>query len=217
MSGSESSALVRVPATDSLPLMLRAIAEVGDRRKPVLELVAAETDHGAAVRQVEQLLLGWLADGISPMDAIRLLIRCCRARVLLLCDLQDVPAGSAPAVQAAGDPSEPEASAGRIVDAILQSVCQAQHAICAAGASPPKPPLTARELEVINAVVAHPSAKYITIAEMLKVTEHTVHNHLTSIYQKLNLVNRTGLLHYAITHQISGVAAAPAQRLAQRS
>ena len=43
MSGTESSA-VRVFATDSRPLMLQGIAAIGDRSKPMLELVAAETD-----------------------------------------------------------------------------------------------------------------------------------------------------------------------------
>ncbi|HEX7888031.1 MAG TPA: LuxR C-terminal-related transcriptional regulator [Ramlibacter sp.] len=242
MSGTDSSA-VRVFATDSRPLMLQGIAAIGDRGKPLLELVAAETDYRAAVQQVERLLLGWLADGMTPMDALRLLVRCCRARVLLLCDLKGVPTRNeqpVPAVVNGGalvdEPVE------RMVEAILQSVCPAQEAdaveciACEApqiAVRPPAPatpaaawphveavaepavhakhPLTARELEVIRAVVANPSAKYLTIAAMLKVSEHTVHNHLTNIYQKLNVVNRTGLLHYAITNRIAGVGAAPAR------
>ena len=58
MSGSESSALVRAFATDSLPLMLRAIANVGDRARAAPEAAAAGTDYRAAVQQVEQLLRG---------------------------------------------------------------------------------------------------------------------------------------------------------------
>lgn len=32
------------------------------------------------------------------------------------------------------------------------------------------------------------------------ISEHTVHNHLSNIYQKLDLINRTDLLMYAIKH-----------------
>jgi DNA-binding NarL/FixJ family response regulator len=244
MSGTESSA-VRVFATDSRPLMLQGIAAIGDRSKPMLELVAAETDYRAAVQQVERLLLGWLADGMTPMDALRLLVRCCRARVLLLCDLKSVPSRNEQVVPTARcDAPCIDEPIERMVEAILQSVCPAQQPAAPtriAASSPaievrphaPTPPrsarhrfdadndepgsqpkhaLTARELEVIRAVVANPSAKYITIAAMLKVSEHTVHNHLTSIYQKLNVVNRTGLLHYAITNQLAGVGPARARR-----
>lgn len=244
MSATESSALVRVLATDSRPLMLRGIAAVVDRIKPVLELVAAESDYHSAARRAEQLrpdvvLLGGSCDGLAPMDALRLLVRCSRARILLLCDVRGVPARIEQALQAGASgvvwTDEP---VERMVDAILKVVCSEQRPANWTGivwsnpqialGPPPEPaaagtgwprceagpkhgvqrklPLTARELEVIRAVLAYPSAKYIAIAAMLKVSEHTVHNHLTSIYQKLNVVNRTGLLHFAITNQIAGVA-----------
>lgn len=62
--------------------------------------------------------------------------------------------------------------------------------------------LTRREMDVIQAIVAHPEAKYLAVGALLNVSEHTVHNHLTSIYQKLNVVNRTDLLHYALKNRL---------------
>ena len=60
--------------------------------------------------------------------------------------------------------------------------------------------LTLRERELIRAIVGEPSAKYMSIAGSLGISEHTVHNHLSNIYQKLDLINRTDLLMYAIKH-----------------
>ena len=63
--------------------------------------------------------------------------------------------------------------------------------------------LTLRERELIRAIVGDPSAKYMCIAGRLGISEHTVHNHLSNIYQKLNLINRIDLLMYALKHGLT--------------
>ena len=60
--------------------------------------------------------------------------------------------------------------------------------------------LTMRERELISQLVADPSANYRRIAERLHITEHTVRNHLTSIYGKLGVINRLELFVYAHRH-----------------
>lgn len=60
--------------------------------------------------------------------------------------------------------------------------------------------LTVRERELISQLVADPSANYRKIAERLHITEHTVRNHLTSIYSKLGVINRLELHVYAHRH-----------------
>lgn len=57
-----------------------------------------------------------------------------------------------------------------------------------------------RERELISQLVADPSANYRKIAERLHITEHTVRNHLTSIYGKLGVINRLELFVYAHRH-----------------
>jgi len=57
--------------------------------------------------------------------------------------------------------------------------------------------LTLRERELISQLVADPSANYRKIAARLHITEHTVRNHLTSIYSKLGVINRLELFVYA--------------------
>jgi DNA-binding CsgD family transcriptional regulator len=57
--------------------------------------------------------------------------------------------------------------------------------------------LTRREIEVINLLAL--GLKNTEIAAKLFISEHTVENHLKSIYQKLDVRNRTSLVH-RLTH-----------------
>jgi two-component system, NarL family, nitrate/nitrite response regulator NarL len=57
--------------------------------------------------------------------------------------------------------------------------------------------LTARERELIGELVQNPGVAYSKIAAKLNITEHTVRNHLTSIYSKLRVQNRIELFVYA--------------------
>ncbi|WP_137860666.1 response regulator transcription factor [Variovorax sp. 3P27G3] len=65
--------------------------------------------------------------------------------------------------------------------------------------------LTLKEREIINTVVAGSGASNKALAAKLFVTEHTLRNHLTSIYQKLGVSNRLELYIYAVKHQLDAV------------
>ena len=60
--------------------------------------------------------------------------------------------------------------------------------------------LTAKERKVIQAVVEGNGALNKAIAERLFISEYTLRNHLTSIYQKLQVANRLELYVYAVKH-----------------
>lgn len=60
--------------------------------------------------------------------------------------------------------------------------------------------LTARERELIAAVAANTAAPGKVIAGQLCISEHTLRNHLSSIYSKLGLSNRLDLYAYASRH-----------------
>ena len=74
--------------------------------------------------------------------------------------------------------------------------------------APPKPDpdahrrasLTAKERKVIQAVLEGNGALNKAIAERLFISEYTLRNHLTSIYQKLQVANRLELYVYAVKH-----------------
>jgi DNA-binding NarL/FixJ family response regulator len=67
--------------------------------------------------------------------------------------------------------------------------------------------LTPKELEVIAAVVRHKGAKSLVVAEDLGISEHTLRNHLTAIYHKLEVHGRLELYVYAKEHGIGKTAA----------
>lgn len=62
--------------------------------------------------------------------------------------------------------------------------------------------LTARERQVVAAIAADPGATANTLADKLHISEHTLRNHLTSIYEKLAVANRLELYVYANKHEM---------------
>lgn len=67
-------------------------------------------------------------------------------------------------------------------------------------------PLTRKQLKVVEAMAANPSAPGKIVAERLHMSEHTLRNHLTEIYAKLGVTGRTHL-QAVITSQASRVSA----------
>ncbi|MEJ7929735.1 response regulator transcription factor [Ramlibacter sp. AN1015] len=66
--------------------------------------------------------------------------------------------------------------------------------------------LTQRERQAIAALAADTSAPAKVIASRLCISEHTLRNHLTSIYSKLHLTNRLDLYAYATRHHLDKLA-----------
>lgn len=62
--------------------------------------------------------------------------------------------------------------------------------------------LTAKERKIVDTVVTGSGALNKALAQRLFISEHTLRNHLTSIYQKLGVSNRLELYVYAVKHQI---------------
>ena len=62
--------------------------------------------------------------------------------------------------------------------------------------------LTPKERKIIVAVVGGSGALNKALAKQLFISEHTLRNHLASIYQKLHVSNRLELYVYAIKHQL---------------
>lgn len=63
--------------------------------------------------------------------------------------------------------------------------------------------LTHRELQTIAAVASNAAAPAKEIARRLCISEHTLRNHLTSIYSKLEVSNRLDLYAYATRHGLT--------------
>jgi two-component system nitrate/nitrite response regulator NarL len=63
--------------------------------------------------------------------------------------------------------------------------------------------LTLRERQTIAAVASDASAPGKVIADRLCISEHTLRNHLTSIYNKLGVCNRLDLYAFATRHRLN--------------
>ncbi len=168
------------------------------------------------------IFFSFFPDALNPLEVVTELTRSAQMKVLLLKGLYEaVPAAQAIEAGARGivlaeDPTE----------SIIQAIVNVHHrdiardrawagglsGYAASGHVPLRcnheqakhARLTVRERELISAIVEDPSAKYMSIAERLGISEHTVHNHLSNIYQKLNLINRMDLLMYALKHGLAG-------------
>jgi len=72
--------------------------------------------------------------------------------------------------------------------------------------------LTERERELVALATNHVSATGKVLARMLDISEYTVRNHLTSIYDKLNVPGRLALCAYANQHGLT-----PSCQISQKS
>jgi len=63
--------------------------------------------------------------------------------------------------------------------------------------------LTEREREIVAVAASHAGANAKSIAGILNISEHTLRNHLTSIYNKLDVANRLELFAYAHKHGLT--------------
>ena len=62
--------------------------------------------------------------------------------------------------------------------------------------------LTTRERKIIQMIVDGQGASNKELAQRLFISEHTLRNHLTSVYHKLDIANRLELYVYAVKHQL---------------
>ncbi|QPF73565.1 response regulator transcription factor [Roseateles sp. DAIF2] len=64
--------------------------------------------------------------------------------------------------------------------------------------------LTPREREIIATLLQRSGAKLLSVADELQLSEHTLRNHLTTIYSKLGVRGRLELHVYASAHGLAG-------------
>lgn len=218
-----SGAPIRVLLVDDHRTVLWGLERLIDGEKPRMEVVGTATTRAEAIELagtvrpdviVLDIDLGQ-HDGIS---AIPELIARSKGHVLVLTGLRDstvrdnaVIAGARGIVHK----EEPAETIIKAIDRIQQGELWLDRATTgrifielarAGGASrryaakSKTSTLTTRERELIGMLAADPGANYRNIAEKLNISEHTVRNHVTSIYGKLGVQNRLELFVYASKH-----------------
>jgi NarL family two-component system response regulator LiaR len=218
---------IRVMLTDCRPLVLMGLHDVITAQRPRMDVCGQATTYSRALGLAEQLdpdviFFSFFPDDLDPLQVIAQLAHASAAKVLVLKGLYE----AVPTAQAIKAGARDIVLADDPPESIIRAITQLQHRDNVARrtrvdgrtgqtlqvrlpAKSPREPsksvqLTLREKELIRAIVGEPSAKYISIAGQLGISEHTVHNHLSNIYHKLNLVNRIDLLMYALKHGITG-------------
>lgn len=205
---------------DFLDTLCKAIEE-GEGCEGV-EIVAVmtssqETLSLAGVERPEVVLLDMDSHTEAHIDLVPQLGQICSARVLMLATVRnterstralkvgargvllkrDAAATACKAVLKvnAGELWLDRQTTGRIIEDLVAENLRGQEEAEAIDGMADK--LTARELEVVRALLRYEGAGSRDLAACLKVSEHTLRNHFTSIYRKLGVPNRTGLFAYA--------------------
>lgn len=97
----------------------------------------------------------------------------------------------------AGEPWLDRGSLGKLLDAFSTAKRQAADPQSSARST-----LTPAERRVVSAVVRHKGAPNKVVAATLHISEHTLRNHLASIYSKLGIHRRLDLVLYGIEHRL---------------
>lgn len=237
MTASEPTRTIRVLLTDDHALVLWGLRQLIDSAQPRMAVIGTATSarelmEHPALRDTDLVLLDLgLPDG-DPVECIRRLTAS-GLKVLVLTGnlnvaqhMEAVKAGARGVVLK----SHSTELLLRAIDRVHAGEVWVERALMAqllgsitggagtagAPAATPAPQdeksqriasLTPKERQVVQALVQHRGAKSLVVAETLAMSEHTLRNHLTVIYSKLNVHGRLELYAYALEHGLAPQAA----------
>ncbi len=216
---------IRVLLVDDHHIMLWALERLIESEKPRMEVVGKATSIVEALdlagkSRPDVILVDLNLCAKNGVNAIPELIAKSKAKVLVLTGLHDPSIHDAAVLAGArgvlGKKDAPK-NILKAIEKIHQDELWLDRAatgrifveLARKGGSEKTDPkrqkissLTARERQIISTIVGDPGAKANTIAEKLHISEHTLRNHLTSIYEKLKVTNRVELYVYANKHDL---------------
>ena len=184
---------------------------------------AADIAEALVVAQKEQpdiILLDIDLNGVNSLDSLPLLREVTSAVVLILTGVRDPETHDRAVLSGARGVVQKEASAEMILKAIRKvyegeiwldraSTGRVFSKLLDQSNNPVSPEatriasLTLREREIIDVIIKQGRSTNKQIAGHLNMSEHTLRNHLSSIYGKLEVENRLELAMYAVKHHIS--------------
>lgn len=230
--------VIRVLLVDRCRLVLWALEQLIERSRPALEVVGTASDLAAAIERAALtrpdvvVLDTELVDHEAPSE-IPSLINGRAARVLLLSSTHDSAAHEAAILRGACGVVHKDEPPELLVKAIAKvhkgelwlDRSTTGRIFVELSRRKPEPAvdparrefglLTARELAVVGLLVRMPGAANKTLAASLNIGEHTLRNHLSRIYEKLDVPNRLQLYVLAQRAGVSGAMRRDASAAAQ--
>jgi DNA-binding NarL/FixJ family response regulator len=223
----ETAATIRVFLIDDHRSILWGLEKLIETANPAIRVVGSTTSYTQALKLLEEtspdvILLDLDLGEENGLHAIPQLIAASDAKILVLTGLRDEAVHHSAVLAGARGVIEKEARAESILAAIAK-VNQGEIWLDRAttgrllveisrkmeGGNPVDSTqkkiaaLTIREREVITFTAANAGATAKAIAEKLHISEHTLRNHLTSIYEKLDVANRLELFAFAHEHRLT--------------
>lgn len=218
---------IRVMIVDDHKAIVWGLARLVESAQPRMEMVATATSCAemlavAGPAQPDVILLDLDLNGETSINALADLQRLSRGYVLILTGTRDPALQQAALMKGARGIIGKDESAEVLLHAIervhqgevwINRVMMAQLlGTMAAGAGDEAAPdpdaakiasLTQRERDIVRSMVQNRGDKNYAIAEALHISEHTLRNHLTVIYDKLGARNRLDLFAYAMEHGLA--------------
>lgn len=223
----QDSAPIRVFLIDDHRTILWGLERLIETGKPAMRVVGSATSYTEALKLLDAaapdvIVLDLDLGKESGLDAIPRLIAASAAKILVLTGVRDSSVHDKAVLAGARGVVGKEAPAETILTAIARvhegelwldraATGRIFVVFSRKGATPPADPeqqkiesLTDREREIVAVTANNAGANAQAIAEKLHISEHTLRNHLTSIYGKLGVANRLELFAYAHKHNLTG-------------
>ena len=211
---------------DDHQTMLWGLTKLIESEKPRMDVVGTATTCDEALAKIgllhpDVILLDLDLNGVSALEVLPALLSNSASNVLIFTGARDQATLDLAIFKGARGVLRKDASAEHVIKAIEKTAAgeiwldrQTLGRVFSEFVVPKAPPqrdpavekhesLTAKEQKVIYAVVEGSGALNAALAERLFISEHTLRNHLTSIYHKLGVSNRLELYVYAVKHQLT--------------
>jgi two-component system nitrate/nitrite response regulator NarL len=216
---------IRILLVDDHQSFLWGLMKLIESDGPGMKVIGTASDMPEALliaerEQPDIILLDIDLNGVNSLDSMVVLLSVTKAPVLILTGVRDTETRDRAMLSGARGIVQKEESAevilkavkcvyqgeiwldrvstGRIFSKLLNPLNGEASPEAAKIGS-----LTGREREIIDVIITHGRSTNREIAGHLNMSEHTLRNHLTSIYSKLEVENRLELVMYAIKHKLS--------------
>jgi two-component system, NarL family, nitrate/nitrite response regulator NarL len=216
---------IRILLVDDHPSFLWGLVKLIESDSASMRVIgtASNMPEALVIAQREQpdvILLDVDLQGVNSLDSMPALVKVTRASVLILTGVRATEthdramlSGARGVVQKEQSPEVilkaikrvyrgeiwlDRATTGRIFSKLLYPLNGTVSPEAAKIGS-----LTSREREIIDVIINHGRSTNKQIAVHLRMSEHTLRNHLTAIYSKLEVANRLELAMYAVKHDVS--------------